>query len=121
LSYLIHPHFHNPHPAAVVRDTPESIEWLTKVWWQDATLFVYFTTLFVYLKLSIEWLTDGQVSPIRIIWPPSLPPTPSHISELDWRHAGRFRKRDKLLMGEVGGRGWGRNRRIIQKQESTAL
>jgi hypothetical protein len=26
LSYLIHPHFHNPHPAAVVRDTPESIE-----------------------------------------------------------------------------------------------
>ncbi len=45
--------------------------------------------------------------------------SPSAVSKLNRRHAGRLRKRDNLLTGERG-RGWGRSQ-IIQRRDCPVL
>ncbi len=55
----------------------------------------------------------------RMIWLHAHPLLPSQISNLDWRHAGRLRKRDNFLPGE-GGRGCARSW-ITRPQESLVI
>ncbi len=55
---------------------------------------------------SIKWFTEDQAFSPSYDVAPRPPPSPSPVSNIDRRHTGRLRMRDKLLTGE-GGRGWG--------------
>jgi hypothetical protein len=69
-------------------------------------------------RVRIESFTEGQAFSWSYDSAPRPPPLPpSLIGKFDRRHTGRLRKRDYLLKGEVGGKGWARSR----PQESLVL
>ncbi len=62
------------------------------------------------------WIIHGEPGFLSVVWFGSSP-TPSPLSR---RHTGKLRKKDNLLTGGVGGKGWVRSQ-IIRPRESLVL
>ena len=85
--------------------------------------YMVFKILFMIVAMiitrtrSLKWIIEDQAfSPSYDLAPPS---PSSSASKLDWRRAGRLRKRDNLLTGDGG---WGRGRsQIIRRRRSLDL